>query len=81
MKYRMMRRRQALPVAAASFLIAALQLAGASAQDAEVANRQDACAGDAGGVTLPRGFCATVFADNIIRRWVFMAPNTGPTLY
>jgi glucose/arabinose dehydrogenase/cytochrome c553 len=76
MKYRMMRRTQALPVAAASFLIAALQLAGASAQDAEVANRQDACAGDAGGVTLPRGFCATVFADNIGHaRHLVVAPN------
>jgi hypothetical protein len=25
----------------------------------------EACAGDNGGITLPRGFCATVFADNI----------------
>src|SRR5262249_10355997 len=25
----------------------------------------DACPGDNGGITLPRGFCATVFADNI----------------
>jgi glucose/arabinose dehydrogenase/cytochrome c5 len=25
----------------------------------------DDCAGDNGGITLPRGFCATVFADNI----------------
>ena len=65
MKYRMMRRRQALPVAAASFLIAALQLAGASAQDAEVANRQDACAGDAGGVMREsRAFRLRVVAPN-----------------
>ncbi len=25
----------------------------------------DACTGDNGGITVPRGFCATVFADNI----------------
>ena len=25
----------------------------------------DACTGDNGGITLPRGFCATVFADDI----------------
>ncbi|WOJ90985.1 PQQ-dependent sugar dehydrogenase [Methylocapsa polymorpha] len=27
--------------------------------------RMEACAHDNGGITLPRGFCATVFADNI----------------
>ncbi len=34
------------------------------------------CAGDNGGITLPRGFCATVFADNIGHaRHLVVAPN------
>jgi glucose/arabinose dehydrogenase/mono/diheme cytochrome c family protein len=34
------------------------------------------CPGDNGGVTLPRGFCATVFADNIGHaRHLVVAPN------
>jgi glucose/arabinose dehydrogenase/mono/diheme cytochrome c family protein len=36
----------------------------------------DACAGDNGGIALPRGFCATVFADNIGHaRHLVAAPN------
>lgn len=62
--------------AAAGFLIGALQPPGAFAQGAPAANQQDACSGDAGGVTLPRGFCATVFADNIGHaRQIVVAPN------
>lgn len=73
MKYRVFGRRAAW-LAAAGFLIAALRLAGASAQDS--APRQVACAGDAGGITLPRGFCATMFADNIGHaRHLVVAPN------
>jgi glucose/arabinose dehydrogenase/mono/diheme cytochrome c family protein len=36
----------------------------------------DTCSGDAGGITLPAGFCATVFADDIghVRHMTF-APN------
>ncbi len=35
-----------------------------------------ACPGDNGGITLPRGFCATVFADNIGHaRHLAVAPN------
>jgi glucose/arabinose dehydrogenase/mono/diheme cytochrome c family protein len=35
-----------------------------------------ACAGDNGGITLPAGFCATVFADNIGHaRHLVVAPN------
>jgi glucose/arabinose dehydrogenase len=35
-----------------------------------------ACAGDNGGITLPPGFCATVFADNIGHaRHLVVAPN------
>ena len=34
------------------------------------------CAGDNGGITLPSGFCATVFADNIGHaRHMVVAPN------
>src|ERR1700693_6157753 len=34
------------------------------------------CAGDNGGITLPPGFCATVFADNIGHaRHMVVAPN------
>src|SRR6476619_1689709 len=34
------------------------------------------CAGDNGGITLPPGFCATVFADNIGHaRQMVVAPN------
>ncbi len=66
-----------LPTATAGVLIAAaLQLGGASAQEAGAARPQDACVGDAGGITLPRGFCATVFADNIGHaRQLVVAPN------
>jgi glucose/arabinose dehydrogenase/mono/diheme cytochrome c family protein len=41
------------------FMMGALPLTGA------VAAEGGTCAGDAGGIILPRGFCATVFADNI----------------
>ena len=34
------------------------------------------CAGDNGGITLPPGFCATVFADNVGHaRQMVVAPN------
>ena len=36
-----------------------------AANEPNQAARTEACAGDNGGITLPRGFCATVFADNI----------------
>lgn len=40
------------------------------------ASSGDACAVDNGGITLPRGFCATVFADNIGHaRHLVVAPN------
>jgi glucose/arabinose dehydrogenase len=40
------------------------------------AARPQACAGDNGGITLPSGFCATVFADNIGHaRQMAVAPN------
>jgi glucose/arabinose dehydrogenase len=38
--------------------------------------RNSACAGDNGGITLPPGFCATVFADTIGHvRHIVVAPN------
>ena len=40
------------------------------------AARPQACAGDNGGIALPPGFCATVFADNIGHaRQMVVAPN------
>ena len=36
----------------------------------------EGCPGDNGGITLPRGFCATVFADNVGHaRHLVVAPN------
>src|SRR5262245_19871822 len=36
----------------------------------------EACADDNGGITLPAGFCATVFADNVGHaRYLVVAPN------
>ena len=67
----------ARPTAASSFVISsfivALVLIGAasvcvaqSSQNTATAKAQsDHCAADNGGITLPPGFCATVFADNL----------------
>ncbi len=46
-------------------LVAASSPALAQAGQSAPSPSGDACAGDNGGITLPRGFCATVFADNI----------------
>lgn len=59
-------------IAAAAILVQ-VQLAGmgilsgppALAQARQNPSPPAACAGDNGGITLPRGFCATVFADNL----------------
>jgi glucose/arabinose dehydrogenase/mono/diheme cytochrome c family protein len=66
--------------AAMAFLVSALLLAtGASstAQERHTAlTSTEACAGDNGGITLPPGFCATVFGDNIGHaRHLVVAPN------
>lgn len=45
--------------------VTALALAAADAQPSRSASATGGCAGDNGGVTLPAGFCATVFADNL----------------
>jgi glucose/arabinose dehydrogenase/cytochrome c5 len=48
----------------------------AQAQSAAGSNAPQACAGDNGGITLPPGFCATVFADNVGHvRHLVVAPN------
>src|SRR5215468_6997634 len=50
-------------------------LLSASASEGAAAAAQP-CAGDNGGITLPAGFCATVFADNVGHaRQMVVAPN------
>jgi len=63
----------------ASLVIALLLATGSSsaAQERHTApTSTEACAADNGGITLPPGFCATVFADNIGHaRHLVVAPN------
>src|SRR5216684_4049517 len=57
-------------------LLAAGSLSSAHAEPNAAAPPVAACAGDNGGITLPPGFCATVFADNIGHaRQMVVAPN------
>ena len=68
------------PFAALTFLVIGLLLATGSssaAQERHTAQAPtEACADDNGGITLPPGFCATVFADNIGHaRHLVVAPN------
>jgi glucose/arabinose dehydrogenase/mono/diheme cytochrome c family protein len=59
---------------AAGMLLGAAQ--GAFAQSSPQAAPAGTCTGDNGGITLSRGFCATVFADNIGHvRHMAVAPN------
>jgi glucose/arabinose dehydrogenase len=59
------------PIAASLFVIALAPVAAApatfaqSSQSAIAKGQSDGCAADNGGITLPPGFCATVFADNL----------------
>ena len=47
-----------------------------SAQPASSAAQDNTCTGDNGGITLPPGFCATIFADNLGHvRHMTVAPN------
>ena len=70
-------------LSATAFQVIALVLASgslptAAAEDGHNSAPRDAktCAGDNGGITLPPGFCATVFADNIGHaRHLVVAPN------
>ena len=67
------------PIAASLFVIALAPVAAApatfaqSSQSAIAKGQSDGCAADNGGITLPPGFCATVFADNLghARQMVF----------
>jgi hypothetical protein len=56
-----------------------LQLAGAtpsSSQTASTSQRGASCPADIGGITLPKGFCATILADGIGHaRHLVVAPN------
>jgi hypothetical protein len=68
------------PFAALTFYIIGMLLATGSssaAQERHTAQAPtEACADDNGGITLPPGFCATVFADNIGHaRHLVVAPN------
>src|SRR5580693_8762041 len=45
--------------------VAGLCTLGAPLAAAAAGPASDACAGDNGGIVLPPGFCATVFADNL----------------
>jgi len=71
--------RAAQCAARASLVIALLLATGSSsaAQERHTApTSTEACAADNGGITLPPGFCATVFADNIGHaRHLVVAPN------
>ncbi len=59
---------------AAGFAIALLPLTPGG--DRAAAETAQPCAGDNGGIVLPPGFCATVFADNIGHaRQMAVAPN------
>jgi glucose/arabinose dehydrogenase len=75
----MNRRRPRRCAAAGLSALGALLALGASApaQDAvRTAGATQPCAGDTGGITLPPGFCATVFADHIGHpRQMAVAPN------
>jgi glucose/arabinose dehydrogenase len=51
--------------AAALAMVTLLGATPLMAQQETSSATSDACAGDNGGITLPPGFCATVFADNI----------------
>ncbi len=61
-----------LPTYAATYLVATVLAATGSSSYAA----GPACSGDAGGITLSPGFCATVFADKLGHvRHMAVAPN------
>jgi glucose/arabinose dehydrogenase/mono/diheme cytochrome c family protein len=67
------------PHRTAAFAAASLSvflLTGSSALAQTPSNTSNTCPGDNGGITLPPGFCATVFADNLGHvRHMAVAPN------
>jgi glucose/arabinose dehydrogenase/mono/diheme cytochrome c family protein len=78
---RFISRRNVVQLAGVACRVAGLLLAVGSSSSAQAepntaASQVGACAGDNGGITLPPGFCATVFADNIGHaRHLVVAPN------
>jgi len=61
---------------AATLLLASGPLTAAVESKAGAQASAKTCAGDNGGITLPQGFCATVFADHIGHaRHMVVAPN------
>ena len=74
-------RGRAAQFAAMTFLIIGMLLVNGSSSAARDEHNTaptptDACADDNGGITLPPGFCATVFADNVGHaRHLVVAPN------
>lgn len=65
----------ALSTGAATLLVALLPLIAPSAAVAQTSH-DGACAGDNGGIALPPGFCATVFADKLGHvRHLVVAPD------
>lgn len=68
--------RTALTVALGLGAVALLTAAAAPKAAPRAAAKPTACAGDNGGITLPPGFCATVFADDLGRtRQLSVAPD------
>src|SRR5580700_8614500 len=60
----------------AGLLVALAGPAVAQTERVVAAAQAESCPGDNGAITLPRGFCATVFADNIGHaRHLVVAPN------
>jgi glucose/arabinose dehydrogenase/mono/diheme cytochrome c family protein len=69
-------RLSAMTIHIVGFMLAAGSLSVVQAETNAASPPAGACAGDNGGITLPPGFCATVFADNIGHaRHLVVAPN------
>ena len=68
-----------MSASAASFVALAVQFGGvtrSSAQAAAPESKASACPADNGGISLPKGFCATIFADNVGHaRQLVVAPD------
>ena len=80
MRESFLRRSWMLRLAAVSAFALPIPLLAVSLSKAQVGQRTAAtsqpCAPDNGGITLPQGFCATVFADNVGHaRHMAVAPN------
>ena len=76
MRYDHIRRARTAKVAAKTFPVICVLLAVGSPIGAQAQRSTQACPGGDGGITLPPGFCATVFADNIGHaRHLVVAPN------